>query len=216
MEMDIYMWLTMETIEFNSFLLVSSGFLRRHLEYLVTYVGSTSVTSAVTLAGFSTSGGSGYSELNSPAAIYVTLNATLFILDSLNYRVMKYLPGQPLGFAVAGNRGTGTTLDKIGTSYAIDLDDQWNIYISEYSNHRVTMWFNGNTTAGIIVCITRIDRYENIDCLIFFRWQVMVVLDPPDYYSEILGVSMWTQTTLYMLSIEETIECRDGKMVSHD
>ena len=82
----------------------------------------------------------------------------MFIMDTLNYRVMKYLPGQPLGFAVAGNRGSGTTLDKIGTSYGIYLDDQLNIYISEYSNHRVTVWLNGNTTAGSIVCITLIDR----------------------------------------------------------
>ncbi|CAF5095304.1 unnamed protein product, partial [Rotaria sp. Silwood1] len=52
---------------------------------------------------------------------------------------------------VAGGHGTGTTLDKIGTSYAIYLDDQSNIYISEYSNHRVTIWLNGNTTAGSIV-----------------------------------------------------------------
>ncbi|CAF3026954.1 unnamed protein product, partial [Rotaria sp. Silwood2] len=46
---------------------------------------------------------------------------------------------------------SGTTLNKIGTSYAIYVDDQSNIYISEYSNHRVTLWFNGNTTAGTIV-----------------------------------------------------------------
>ena len=29
-----------------------------------------------------------------------------------------------------------------------------NIYVSEYANHRVTKWFNGNTTAGAVVSIT--------------------------------------------------------------
>ena len=75
----------------------------------------------------------------------------MYILDLNNYRVVKWLPGQPLGFAVAGNHGAGSTLDKIGASYGIYLDIQGNIYISEYSNHRVSMWNNGNTTAGSVV-----------------------------------------------------------------
>ncbi len=107
----------------------------------------------MTVAGFSTGGGSGYSELNNPSSIFVDPDGIMYILDTDNYRVMKYLPGQPLGFQVAGGSASGTTVDKIGTSYAIYLDDQSNIYISEYANHRVTLWTNGNTTTGRIVCI---------------------------------------------------------------
>ncbi|CAF3039731.1 unnamed protein product [Rotaria sp. Silwood2] len=110
--------------------------------------GSTSSTSGVTIAGFTTAGGAGYSEFNSPTAISIDLNGTIYILDRDNYRVQKWLPGQPLGFTVAGGHGTGTTLDKIGLSYAMYLDDQSNIYISEFSNHRVSKWLNGNLTAG--------------------------------------------------------------------
>lgn len=76
-------------------------------------------------------------------------------MDTDNYRVVKWLAGQPLGFTVAGGRGSGTTLDKIGISYAIYVDDQYNVYVSEYGNHRVTMWVNGNTTAGTIVSIMK-------------------------------------------------------------
>lgn len=82
----------------------------------------------------------------------------MFIMDTANYRVVKWLAGQPLGFSVAGNRGSGTTLDKLGTSYGIYVDDQYNVYVSEYSNHRVTQWSNGNTAAGVIV---RINNYIN-------------------------------------------------------
>jgi hypothetical protein len=77
-------------------------------------------------------------------------------MDTDNYRVMKYLPGQPLGSVVVGGRGSGITLDKIGVSYAVFLDDQYNIYVSEYSNHRVTKWLSTNTTTGTIVCICRV------------------------------------------------------------
>ena len=75
----------------------------------------------------------------------------MYIMDTLNYRVVKWLYGHPLGFTVAGGRGLGNTFDKIGTAYAIYLDNQSNIYISEYSNHRVTKWTAGNTASGILV-----------------------------------------------------------------
>ncbi|CAF1416547.1 unnamed protein product [Rotaria magnacalcarata] len=72
-------------------------------------------------------------------------------MDTANYRVVKWLSGEPLGFTIAGGYGNGASLNQIGTSYAIYLDNQSNIYVSEYSNHRVTMWLNGNTTAGVVV-----------------------------------------------------------------
>ncbi|CAF1387345.1 unnamed protein product, partial [Rotaria magnacalcarata] len=78
----------------------------------------TSSTSAVNVAGFTTTGGSGLSEFNTPSSMAVDDNGTMYILDRDNFRVVKWLAGQPLGFTVAGGRGTGTTLDKIGTSYA--------------------------------------------------------------------------------------------------
>ena len=127
----------MEIIEFNFFLPVSDQFRHALLEYLLFNLGSTSSTSATNVAGFTWAAGcSGYSEFSYPTSIYVDLNGTMYILDS-NYRVVKWLPGQPLGFSVVGNRGSGSTLDKIGTSYGLYLDNQANIYVSEYSNHRV-------------------------------------------------------------------------------
>ncbi|CAF4359310.1 unnamed protein product [Rotaria sp. Silwood2] len=117
--------------------------------------GSNTSTSAVTLAGYTLTGGNGYSEFNDPSSIFVDLNGTMYIMDTANCRVVKWLPGQPLGFTVAGGHGNGTTLDKIGTSFAIYLDSQSNIYVSDYSNNRVTKWFTGNLVAGIIVRITK-------------------------------------------------------------
>ena len=119
-------------------------------------IGSTSGTSAVNVAGYTSAGGTGFSELSYPTAISVDVNGTMYILDTNNYRVVKWLRGEPLGFSVVGNRGPGSTLDKISTSYGMYVDEQMNIYVSEYANHRVTKWFNGNTTAGVLVSITAI------------------------------------------------------------
>jgi hypothetical protein len=106
------------------------------------------------IAGYSTGGGSGYSQLSGPTAIHLDSNMTLYIYDSLNYRIQKWISGQPLGFTVAGGRGSGTTLTQISSGNGLYVDDQSRVYVSEYSNNRVTRW--DNTTAGIIVNI--IDR----------------------------------------------------------
>ncbi|CAF1116879.1 unnamed protein product [Rotaria sordida] len=104
-----------------------------------------------TVAGVSGSSGSGYSQLNSPSAIYVDANRTMYILDMSNYRVLKWTFGDPLGYIVAGNQASGTALTQITTSYAMFVDNQNNVYVSEFGNHRVTLWLTTNTTAGILV-----------------------------------------------------------------
>lgn len=97
--------------------------------------------------------GSSLSQFNYPTAIFVDLSGAMFIADSNNYRIQKWLPDQPLGFTVAGGRGNGATLDKIGLVYGIFVDLQGNIYVSENTNHRVTLWYATNTTAGELVNI---------------------------------------------------------------
>ena len=194
METDICMWLIMEIIEFSFFHLVSVESHPLFLHYLFFHLGSTSSTSATNVAGFTWTSGSGYSELYYPTAIYVDLNGTMYILDAYNYRVVKWLPGQPLGFSVAGNHGSGSTADKIGLSYGLYLDNQGNIYISEYSNHRVSMWYNGNTTAGIVVSTVVLSEI-NGTCyrliIVFLRWPVsVVVLEAHQINFIILGVYM--------------------------
>jgi len=121
--------------------------------YFLSIIDSATGATGTTVAGFSTSAGSSLSQLSNPNSIALEPNGTLYILDTNNYRVMKYLPGEPLGFPVAGSGVSGTTLDRIGTSYNMALDQQSNIYVSESSNHRVTKWTAGSADNATIVCI---------------------------------------------------------------
>ena len=105
----------------------------------------------MTVAGNSGSAGSGLSELNGPSAIYMDRNQTMYILDTTNYRVLRWKLGEPLGVVVAGGRGSGTSLTQITTSYAMYVDGQYNIYVSEYGNNRVNKWLPTNTSSGILV-----------------------------------------------------------------
>ncbi len=77
----------------------------------------------------------------------------MYILDRNNFRVVQWLPDEPLGFTVAGGNGYGSLLDKMGYCYGIYVDNETNIYISDSSFHRVTKWLNGNLSTSIRVSI---------------------------------------------------------------
>lgn len=104
-----------------------------------------------TVAGLNPSSGSGRSELYNPSSIYVDQNSYMYILDTYNYRVVKWKIGEPIGTTIVNGRGSGSTFDKIGRSHSMIVDQQFNIYISEYGNNRITKWINGNNTAGTLV-----------------------------------------------------------------
>jgi sugar lactone lactonase YvrE len=117
--------------------------------FLFLYSGSNVGT---TVAGITSSYGSSRAQLYNPYAIYVTPNGTMYILDTSNYRVLKWTVGDPLGYIVAGsNANGGAGFNQIGTSYGMFVDNQFNIYVSESGNNRVTKWLVTNTTAGILV-----------------------------------------------------------------
>lgn len=109
------------------------------------------LTSGIVIAGSGIASESGNNVLNHPTGVFVTRNQTMFIIDSKNFRIQKWNNGESLGYTVAGGHGEGNSLDKISVSFGLYVDDEFNIYISEYENHRVTIWMNNNTTAGRIV-----------------------------------------------------------------
>ena len=109
----------------------------------------------------SSNAGSSRSQLYYPTAISVTENGTMFILDRDNYRVLKWQLGDTLGYVVAGGRGNGGLFTQIGTSYGMFVDANMNIYISEQSNHRVTLWYQGNLAAGSLV-----KNYPTYECFL--------------------------------------------------
>lgn len=81
----------------------------------------------------------------------------MFIADSSNFRVLRWQAGDQLGYIVAGGAGQGSAFNQMTYTYGIFVDSQNNIYLSEQNNHRVTLWTNGNTTAGRLVILLQIE-----------------------------------------------------------
>lgn len=106
-----------------------------------------------TVAGVTGSAGARRSELSSPYAIRVTENGTMYILDTNNYRVLRWQVGDPLSYIVAGGNGYGSGLHQMGTCYQIFVDNQFNVYVSDSTFDRVVIWRVTNMTSGQLVKI---------------------------------------------------------------
>ena len=80
---------------------------------------------------------------------------TLYIADSYNNRVQKYLRDASFSETVAGQE-TGSSGPSTNTfNYTADLVLEVNgdIYVSDVNNHRVQLWTSGSTT-GVTVAGT--------------------------------------------------------------
>ena len=159
-------------LEFNSSLEVTFSHFHSIVQCCTHCSGSITGT---TVAGITSSAGGSYSQLNNPSAIVVDSSNRMYILDTSNCRILRWQVGEPLGFPVAGDHGCGSTLDRIDTSYAMFIDPQFNIYISEYANHRVTLWSSSNVTAGTLVNLQTANQTFTRPMCPFFRWPVEMV-----------------------------------------
>lgn len=87
-------------------------------------------------------------------------------------------------------------------------------HISEQSNHRVTKWSSGNTTAGVLVIDTFLACNLLVFCLLrLFRLLVEMELEITDKIVSYHGESMLIILAEFILSIEEIIVFNIGHMV---
>lgn len=75
---------------------------------------------------------------------------TLYIADSGNNRILKWLPGDSSGILVAGGRGAGSNTTQLNSPKKVcvgDDDDDENIYVADSGNHRV-QYFDDESFIG--------------------------------------------------------------------
>ncbi|CAF0970799.1 unnamed protein product [Adineta steineri] len=93
--------------------------------------------------------GSGPTQLNKPSDVFVTSQG-IYVLDSSNYRILKFWTNGTNATTVVGITGTaGGALSNttIGVSYQMFVDISSNIYVLDYTNHKVLL-FPPNSTSG--------------------------------------------------------------------
>jgi hypothetical protein len=80
----------------------------------------------------------------------IDVDASGFLYTAEGSQVRKWDPLTGDNVVVAGGNISGSGLDELSTASHIEVDASGNIYVSEYSNHRVTKWAPG-ASEGVVV-----------------------------------------------------------------
>jgi len=96
----------------------------------------------VSVAGRQDSG-SEASQLEDAEDIFVTREGVLYVSDSGNNRIQKWVPGAAEGVTVAGGNGKGSRLDQLQHPVGLHITEDSTIYIADYQNHRIMKWREG-------------------------------------------------------------------------
>ena len=105
-----------------------------------------------TVAGASNGNrGSTSTTLDGPTDITFDRQGYMYVVDSDNHRVQRYAPNSTIGETVAGagNGNPGSSNDRLWSPRSIAVDNDLNIYITDFSNRRVMKWAP-NATSGTV------------------------------------------------------------------
>ncbi|CAF1165287.1 unnamed protein product [Adineta steineri] len=114
---------------------------------IVKYVNS---STALTVCG---SYGTNPDQFNYPLGLFIDTTAgnTLYVVDSGNHRIQRWLSGATSGTTVAGITSYyGDRLDQLWDPTAILVDNNQNMYIVDSSNSRILKWKVGASSGMII------------------------------------------------------------------
>lgn len=94
--------------------------------------------------------GDDLNQLSSPTYLFLDDDNTLYISDSRNHRIMKWVDGAATGEIVAGGYGAGDGLDQLHDPQGIIVDEMGTVYIADRRNNRV-MTYPRDSREGIIL-----------------------------------------------------------------
>ncbi|CAF3651379.1 unnamed protein product [Rotaria socialis] len=95
-----------------------------------------------TVAGLSTSAaGSDAESLSRPTAVWVDDDThVVYVADSSNERIQRWLYNAPMGDTIAGGLGDGDKQGQLDQPNDLAFDNNGNLYVSDRLNHRVLMF----------------------------------------------------------------------------
>jgi sugar lactone lactonase YvrE len=102
----------------------------------------------VTLAG-ENGRGSESNQLHNPEGLYVDDDATVYIADSMNHRIVEWNFGATSGQMVAGGNEQGNRNDQLNHPVDVIFDKvNDSLIICDYGNRRVVQWPRRDGTSG--------------------------------------------------------------------
>jgi DNA-binding beta-propeller fold protein YncE len=126
-------------------------FIRHDLEAILLYIADSenhrilvwlsNSTSGQIIAGITSSYGSRPDQLWNPTALIVDENQCMFIVDSLNSRILKWPIGQSFGLIIAGNEQSGSLPNQLNSPFAFAFNSYGALIVADTNNNRI-QFFN--------------------------------------------------------------------------
>ncbi len=95
--------------------------------------------------------GNQLNQLNFPTRFFVDEDYSVYVSDSHNHRVMKWMKDANEGIIVAGGQGQGNSLSQLYCPHGVVVDHLGQVYVADSGNHRIMCWSKGSKTGRIIV-----------------------------------------------------------------
>jgi sugar lactone lactonase YvrE len=101
----------------------------------------------VTVAGTTGVTGTGLNQMNTPEGIVIDRSNTLYIADTYNHRILKFLSGASSSTVVAGQALGIPSSSAFGLSYpkGVTVDQNSNVYVADTNNNRIQLWTSGSS-----------------------------------------------------------------------
>jgi hypothetical protein len=72
--------------------------------------------------------------------VIVDQMGTVYVVESINHRVMRWFKGSTSGSVVIGGRGAGGRTDQLSTPLDLKFERHGNLYVADSENYRVQMF----------------------------------------------------------------------------
>ena len=95
--------------------------------------------------------GAALDQLNVPRQIFVDADCSVFVSDSWNHRVMKWMKGASEGMVVAGGQRAGNSRTQLSSPSGIFVDQMGSVYVADQGNDRVMRWAKGAREGEVIL-----------------------------------------------------------------
>ncbi|CAF1274257.1 unnamed protein product [Adineta steineri] len=78
-----------------------------------------------------------FDQLSRPSGVFVDAQETVYVADTQNHRIMRWLQGATNGTLIVGGNGKGSASDQLDYPSDLFLDRQGNLYVTDTLNNRV-------------------------------------------------------------------------------
>jgi sugar lactone lactonase YvrE len=94
--------------------------------------------------------GSNANQLYFPDRVSVDGSGNVYIADSSNNRIQRWVPGASICTTVAGGNGAGSGANQLNNPRGLSVDGSGNVYVADHYNHRIQRWAPGATSGTTV------------------------------------------------------------------